>query len=165
MGISFHAAAKAAEVGENEDVVEVPIDGKVYLARRPTVAQSTLLNIALAGQRQERLVAVFQIVDALLGNEARQIIERMIWERRIDFPDLIGGSDQNPEGGLIDQIFAEFAARPTEPSTDSSSSQTPGGRTSTGRSPGKGSIPSPSRSSNSSTRSTSGRRNASTPSK
>lgn len=141
MAIAFQAAAHAAEISPNEDVVEVPIDGVVYKARRPTPMQGALLNEALTSTSgAARLSAVFKLIQALLGTEAREVLEEMAWDRRIDFPDLIGGSEQNPEGGLLDQIFAEFAARPTEPSTDSSSSQTPGGRKSTGRSPGKGSI-------------------------
>lgn len=141
MGIAFKAAAEAADIGEDEDVVDVPIEGKIYKARRPTPIQGALLNEALtATNGAVRLTAVFKLIQALLGPEAKTVLEEMAWDRRIDFPDLIGGSEQNPEGGLIDQIFAEFAARPTEPSTDSSSSRTSGGRKSTGRSPGKGSI-------------------------
>lgn len=140
MAIAFRAAAHAAEISEDEDVVDVPIEGVVYKARRPTPMQGALLNEALTSTNgAERLSAVFRLIQALLGSEAKEVLEEMAWDRRIDFPDLIGGSEQNPDGGLLDQIFAEFAARPTEPSTDSSSSQTSGGRKSTGRSPGRGS--------------------------
>ena len=78
------------------------------------------------------------LAQSIMGLPARKHLERLIWERRIDFGDIMGGTEQNPEG-LISSIIAEFAGRPTEPSTDSSPSQAPGGRKSTGRAPGKGS--------------------------
>lgn len=136
MGIAFKAAAEAYELGEDEDVIEVPIEGVVYTARRPTVAQASLM---LSGGD---LLIAFKLIEGIMGRKARDHIERLVWERKIDLDDLIssGGTEQNPDGGLIPQIIEEFAkSRPTPPSTDSSPSQTTGGRRSTGRSPGKGS--------------------------
>lgn len=139
MGIEFKVAGEAALPGEDEKVVEVPINGRVFLARRPTTAQAVLLNTSLTGHGGDRLSAVFRLVEGLMGEEALQVVQDLIWERKIDFGDLVGGSEQNPDGGLIDQIFSEFAQVPTEPSTASSRSPRSGGRRSTGRSPGKGS--------------------------
>lgn len=144
MGINFQVAAEAAMAADDEDVVEVPIAGQVFYARRPTTAQAMLLNQSLNGTGAARLSATFRLVEGLMGEKAQALVEDLIWARRIDLGDLIGGSDQNPDGGLIDQIFAEFTGRPTAPSTDSSGSQSAGGRRSTGRSPGKGSTRSPS---------------------
>lgn len=139
--VSFNAAAQASEIAEDEDVVDVPINGKTYKARRPTTAQGALLNVGLTGRTMAlRMEAIMNLIEALMGYEARAVVAQMVWERRIDFNDLLGGSEQNPDGGLIDQIFSEFTARPTVPSTDSSESPTSGGRKSTGRSPGRGSI-------------------------
>jgi hypothetical protein len=141
--IEFSVAAREQTVQEDEDVVEVPIDGKVYLARRLTMAQSALLNEALNGSGSGRVRATFDLIQGFMGPEALEHIERLIWERRIDFNDLLGGgSEQNPGGGLIDQIIEQFSARPTQPSTASSPSPVSGGRRSTGRSRGKGSVPS-----------------------
>jgi hypothetical protein len=141
MGINFNVAAEAHEAAKDEQVVEVPIDGTVYLARRPTTAQAALLSMAMATtDGAARLASVFRLIEGLLGEEALGAVQNLVWARRIDFGDLIGGSEENPDGGLVDQIFAEFSKFPTEPSTDSSSSRTAGGRRSTGRSPGKGSI-------------------------
>ena len=138
--IEFSVAAKEAEIAEDEDVVEVPIDGQVYLARRLTVGQSALLNEALNGNGS-RVEATFRLIEGFIGPEGRDHVERLIWERRLDFNDLLGGgSETNPEGGLVDLIIQAFAARPTQPSTDSSPSPVNGGRKSKGRSHGKGSI-------------------------
>lgn len=148
--IEFNVAAKAAEMDGDEAVVEVPIDGVVYYARRPTVAQIALLNTTMVGDGTDvRLGAAFDLLESMLGPAARHHLERLAWNRLIDFDDLVGGSEENPEGGLIDQIFEEFqnkdlVERPTQPSAASSSSQASGGRKSTGRSPGKGSTRSPS---------------------
>lgn len=139
MAIEFKVAAEASEAAEDEDVVEVPIEDKVYFARRPTLAQGALLNATLNSPGAERLTAVYGLVQSLIGEEGRAHIERLVMDRKIDFGDLMGQSEQNPKGGLIDQIFAEFAERPTPPSTASSASPASGGRKSTGRSPGRGS--------------------------
>lgn len=135
--IAFAVAAAAAEVSEDEDVVEVPIGDKVFLARRPTLGQSVLLSEA---RDEMSLARVFKLLRVILGDEATEILEQLVWDRRLDFADLIGGgTDLNPNGGLIDQIQEAFAERPTEPSSDSSASRKSTGRRSTGRSPGKGS--------------------------
>lgn len=160
--IAFTVAARAAEAGEDEDVVEVPIDGITYYARQPTLGQSALLAEARAGGNTLAMIrAVWQMAEAMMGPEAREHLERLVWEGRIDLTDLVSGSEQNDKG-LFSQIQEEFTARPTKPSTASSSSQGSGGRKSTARSRGKGSIhsetsPSP----DSSTPSSSGRSRAS----
>jgi hypothetical protein len=137
--IEFNVAAKESEAQDDEDVVEVPIDGVTYYARRPTVAQGALLNLTLSTKGRDRLSAVFDLIFSLMGGEALEHIRRLVMERRIDYGDLIGYSEQNPDGGLVDLIFKEFAERPTQPSDDSSLSQAVAGRRSAGRSPGKGS--------------------------
>lgn len=156
MGISFEVAAKASEVEEGEDVVDVPIEGVVYKARRPTVAQSALLSASFTGTGVARLNAIFDTIQALMGDEAVAHVKRLVWARRIDLDDLYGGSEKNPNGGLVDQIIAEFANRPTEPSTDSSEQPDESGRRFRGRSAGRGSTLSVSESTSSSTSSTTG---------
>lgn len=144
--IEFFAAAKAAEIGEDEDVVDVTIAGEVYKARRPTTAQIALI-VATGGRD---LGVIFRVIESVLGQEALGVIEDMIWNRQIDLPDLYGGSEQNP-GGLLGKIIEEFKGNPTRPSTGSSSSRPTGGQRSTGRSPGRGSTRSTSASTSSST--------------
>jgi hypothetical protein len=144
MPINFHVAAEASEPSADEKVVEVPIGDRVFIARRPTIAQTALLNLGLtAPDISDRIVAVFKLTEAIIGTEARDLIEELFWARRIDITDMVGGSEQNKDGGLLDQIFAEFAGFPTEPSTASSASRNGTGRKSGARRPGPGSIPSP----------------------
>lgn len=137
--IAFTVAAKAADLSEDEDVVEVPIEDKVYLARRLTPGMAVQLAMAREGTLGDMYQTMWLVIHAMMGQEAVDHLQRLIWERRIDINDIMGGSDQN-EKGLINQLQEEFGARPTKPSTDSSSSQAPGGRKSTARSRGKGSI-------------------------
>lgn len=147
--IEFNIAAKEHEAAAkpDEDVVEVPIDGVTYLARRPTLAQATLLNLTLSQTGYDRLASIFELLHYLIGAEGVAHVKQLVRERRIDYPDLIGHSEQNPNGGLVDLIFAEFTKeRPTQPSDDSSPLPAVVGRKSTGRSPGKGSTRSTSRS-------------------
>ena len=49
MSIEFFAAARAAELSEEEDVVKVTIEGEEYDARRPTTAQIALI-VATGGK-------------------------------------------------------------------------------------------------------------------
>ena len=135
MSIEFFAAAKTAEIGEDEHVIDIVIEGETYTARRPTTAQLALV-VATGGKD---LSIIFRVLGSILPDEALVVIENMVWDRRIDLPDLFGGSEQNPEG-LIGQIVAAFReGNPTQPSTGSSKSRPSGGQRSTGRSPGKGS--------------------------
>ena len=144
MGIAFKVAAEAELAGDNEDVVEVPIEDVTYVARKPTTAQ---LAVFYASDNQFK--AVFDLLGDMIGDDAVEHIKRLIHERRIDFSDLLGGSEEN-EDGLITQIINEFGTgRPTQPSTGSSATPTTGGRKSTRRAPGKGSTSSPSESTSS----------------
>jgi hypothetical protein len=148
--LEFAAAATAHEAGEDEDVVEVGLAGRTLIARRPTTAQSVLFSsMQMDGDGGKRASGMFTMLDILFNPSDRAYIKNLILERKLDFDDLIGGSEQNPDGGIIDSILAEFGARPTQPSTDSSPSRAAGGRKSTGRAPGKGSTRSTSRSTDS----------------
>ena len=145
MGIEFNVAAKAKEaekqredgVEEPEgDYIEVPIEDVVYRATRPLPGQVTMLTVASASTMPRMLM---QLIQDIMGIEARLHIERLLWAGRIDINDLWLGSEQNPEGGLVLSIIREFSGRPTEPSTASADSQQSGGRKSTARARGKGS--------------------------
>ena len=128
------ALAEVKEIGDDEDIVAVPIEDVTYEVRRPTSAQ---VGLWTTGMHTTAEVA-FEAIRTLLGADGLEHIKRLIRNRQIDMDDLIGGSENNPDG-LIGSILAEFSGRPTEPSTASTRSQPSGGRRSTGRSPGKGS--------------------------
>ena len=139
--IEFSIAAARDEDERNaaEKVVEVPIEDKVYHATKPTFGQIVLLNARGEGGRDFSIV--FKFIEGIMGAEARAHIERLVWANRIDYSDLIGGSDKNPTP-LLDAIIEEFTERPTTPSSESSPSPATAGRKSTGRSRGEGSVPS-----------------------
>lgn len=142
--LEFNIAAEASEASEDDDYVEIPLGDKVFRAYRPTVAQGALL---VATRGTGNVGMAFKLIRGIVGDEFADIIEEAVWNRRLDFDDLVGGGTElNPDHGLLDGIFEQFGERPTKPSTVSSSTPERGGRKSTGRSPGKGSIPSPSRS-------------------
>lgn len=144
MGIEFAVAARAAR--PDGDVVEVtlPEPFGVKLAKRPTVAQGEILGSQLNARPTLTALAFLEVIfedDAVV-----EYFRGLLLAGTIDRRDLVGGYGENedglPEKGLIDEILGHFTGRPTGPSTGSSSSRSAGGRRSTGRSPGTGSIPS-----------------------
>lgn len=147
MGIEFHIAA-AAERGD-EDVIEVDFGGDLGVreAKRITTAQAELLAAQI---RQYPTLGALEMIRASMGDEVAEHLRELLLAGIIDRNDLIGGWGENDEGkneiGLLDQIIRGFTGRPTAPSTGSSRSQSTGGRRSTVRTPGKGSIQSSSRS-------------------
>lgn len=160
MGIEFNVAAKAKEAeelrasGDDEsaddlELVEVPIDGKIFRAKRPDASKLTVVLTADAQQLPRMILKLIEDMftipgkDGQDGKEVKKILQDLIWEGAITFSDLFIGTEQNPNG-LILQIASEFGGRPTEPSTASAASAQTGGRKSTVRSRGKGSTPSPS---------------------
>jgi hypothetical protein len=139
--LEFAAAAAASEVADDEDIVEVDLFGMEVVARRLTTAQMALLSAARSAGGGEQVNAIFGSIEDMFGKDALVHVKRLIHERRIDMGDLLGGgTDLNPDRGVIDAVIQEFSAgRPTQPSTASSSSRGRGGPKSTGRSPGRGS--------------------------
>lgn len=155
--IQFTTDAKASELKPDEDVVDVPIEGFVYKARRPTPSQAAMITGVLRSGGMMDVTVILDILEALLGTTARNHLYKLLMQRKVEIEDLFGGGTElNPGQGLIEQIIEEFTNRPSEPSIDSSASPETDGRRSTGRSPGPGSTLSPSPSTDSSTSSTSG---------
>lgn len=140
--ISFTTAAKAASRSDEEATVDVPIDGKIYKARRPTTIQSSALASILS-RGGIRLTLLLNLLGQLMGDEAQAHIERLIIEGRIEQGDLLGGGTaSNPDKGLLEKIVEEHTNLPTEPSTDSSKLQETDGRSSTENSQAETSTPS-----------------------
>jgi hypothetical protein len=138
----------AAQAARSEDVVEVtfPEPFGVLNAHRPTTAQAEILGSQLRSNSTLAALEFVRIIFAERGDEVVDWLRGLLLDGKIDREDLIGGWGQNEEGkneqGLLDGIIRQFSGRPTEPSTGSSRSQSAGGRRSTARTPGPGSIPS-----------------------
>lgn len=146
----FKVAAKRA-TSDEEEVLEIPFGERVLTARRPTVGQLALFydRAAMPPSASEPdngpVAAVFGLLRGILGDGDVPYLRGLLSAGAIEFGTLFGGDDEN-ESGLADAILAEWAGRPTEPSSDSSPSPAKTGRPSTGRTPGKGSTRSTSRS-------------------
>jgi hypothetical protein len=142
MGIEFRVAAKSARATADQDVVEVTFPNPIGVVKavRPTSAQAELIGESL---RISPTRGALEFVGVTMGAKVESYLRGLLLDGTLDREDIIGGWGENDEGknvdGLIDQIMEEFTGRPTEPSTDSSSSRATGGRSSTRRSPGKGS--------------------------
>lgn len=148
------AAERAAGADDEAPVVEVNVWGLKAQARMMSMTQAALLSVP--GRRvSEQVGAVLSAVEGMMGLEARSHVERLLMAGHIELSDLLGGNERNPKG-LLNAIWEEFRAHPSQPPTDSSKSRIAGGRRSTGRSRGPGSIPGDSPQTASSTPSTSG---------
>lgn len=146
----FKVAAKRA-TSDEEEVLEIPFGERTLLARRPTVGQLALfydraaMNPTSDEPDNGPVAAVFGFLRGMLGEGDVPYLRGLLSSGAIEFSTLFGGNDDN-EQGLVDAILAEWAGRPTVPSSDSAPSPEKTGRPSTGRTPGKGSTRSNSRS-------------------
>lgn len=137
--ISFNIAAEAAPQVVSDKTVTAVINGVEYEARPFSAGQLAMLNVDIAsGSMSQQTNGLLHFIEIVLGEEVRDIIADALRVGTIDMEDVLGGSEQNPDG-LIGAIVSEFSGRPTKPSSGSSSKPQPGGRRSTGRAPGKGS--------------------------
>lgn len=146
--IRFDAKAKPKPVEEadDEDVVEIPINGTTYYARRPS-SNSIALLYASMGTRQlaKQLAEIQQFLESCLEAEALRVLMEAVRKDALSYEELLE---------LSHGIIAEFAANPTGSSEDSSKSSAPTGRASTERLRPTASTRASSRSRASSTRST-----------
>lgn len=128
---------EGAESPEEYDL-EFSIGEYEFKAKRPTPAQISLLfgTSTLGGTAS--LGATYRFLRGVLDRNSYNQLLTLIEAGVIDNGTLIGGDETN-EKGLIDNLIEQVAERPTNPPTGSSSSSQPGGKKSTGRSPGKGS--------------------------
>lgn len=158
----FKVAAKRAEKKDNNEaeaeaeveVIEIPFGERTLISTVPTPGQAALFYARLVGTNDEQetdngtVNAVFGLLRAVLAAGDVPYLKELLGDDRISFGTLFGGDDDN-EAGLVDSLLKEAAGRPTTPSSDSSPSEKSTGRQSTGRSPGKGSTRSASRSTDS----------------
>lgn len=145
----FKVAAKKA-AGEATDQIEIPFGERTLIAKLPSPGQVALFydRVSTSPNSKEPdsgpVSAVFGFLRGILADGDVPYLKSLLQEDRIDFSLLLGGDDEG--GGLVDTIMEEYAGRPTGPSTSSSASPASTGRPSTGRTPGKGSTRSTSRS-------------------
>lgn len=145
----FKVAAKKA-AGEAKDVLEIPFGERTLIASKPSSGQIALFydrvstNPSTDEPDAGPVSAVFGFLRGVLADGDLAYLKNLLQKDLIEFELLLGGDDEG--GGLVDTIMEEFAGRPTGPSTDSSGSPASTGRPSTGRTPGKGSTRSSSRS-------------------
>ena len=139
----FKVAAKRA-AGEDEEVIEIPFGERTLISKVPTPGQSALFYARLVSEATEEerdngpINAVFGLLRSILADGDVPYLKQLLGEGRIEFKTLFGGDEEN-ESGLVEELLRLAAGRPTEPSSDSSTSQKSTGRPSTGRAPGKGS--------------------------
>lgn len=149
----FKVAAKRAAKEDDEatPVIEIPFGDRTLISKIPSPGQASLFYARLVSDSTEEerdngtVNAVFGLLRSVLAPGDVPYIKELLGEGRIEFSTLFGGDDEN-ERGLVEELLREASGRPTEPSSDSSSSQKSTGRPSTGRSPGKGSTRSTSKS-------------------
>lgn len=163
----FKVAAKNAADPKDVDLIAIPFGERTLYVKEPKPGQSALF--ALEANERSILYAAMNFLDLILvtdvdiiadalteEGEEPPVVQRdevgdtyylreLLAEGRIDGGILWGGDDENKQG-LVQVILEHWAGRPTSPSSASSSSRKGTGRPSTGRSRGKGSTSSPSRS-------------------
>jgi hypothetical protein len=145
----FIAAAKRVEQEDSEkegaepEVLEFSLAGQDFVADLPTNTQIVLLSATLSGGRtSDVLTGSLECLEGVLRGNGYKRIRRLVAQCVVSTDLLIGG-DENNDKGIVDSIVAMVSdGRPPTRSTGSSGSQKPGGKKSTGRAPGKGSIPS-----------------------
>jgi hypothetical protein len=135
--------AEAAGDAAEPKILEFGIAGQEFKLNVPNDTQIIMLATAADGATvRELFTASMEFLEGLLLGDGYRRLRKLVASGVITDDLLVGGDDAN-ERGIIDWIVAQVSdGRPTQPSPDSSPSPAPAGRKSTGRSPGKGSIPS-----------------------
>jgi len=151
--MQFNAAVLAVqeeideEIEEGEQpepkILEFDLAGQTFYLHKPTTTQIILLSTSTdEGTMRAMLSASMSFLEGLMIGDSYKRFRKLVAAGLVSNDLILGGDDDN-EKGIIDWVIAQVAeTRPTQPSPDSSPSQKPAGTRSTGRAPGKGSIPS-----------------------
>jgi len=139
----FHVAAQAAvddDAGE-EKVLEFSVAGQDFVASIPTTGQIALVAGSAVEGELDVIGAVFAFLKAVLHDDGYRRLRQLVQDGVLPLELVFGGDEENPMG-IVDWIVQAGLGdeRPTQRSTDSSSSPRSGGPRSTGRSSGRGSI-------------------------
>ena len=141
---AFQMAAKAQveREGSEEDVEQYPIDFTIgeheLKAKAPTPAQVSLLIGTSNLGGSAAVGAGYRFLRGTLDRRSYNLVLTLLEAGQIGEGMIFGGEGENEEG-IVDWLLEQASERPTDPPTDSSESSEPGGKKSTGRSPGKGS--------------------------
>lgn len=140
----FKQAAHAAE-SEEEEILEFAIGDQEFRSQIPSTARTAMFVAAMTDESStgESVAAIFAFLKDMLLDDGYRRLRKLISTNVIDLGTLTGGGDEN-EDGIVDWIIGQASNRPTQLQSDFSTSSESTGRTSTGRSPGKGSTRSPS---------------------
>lgn len=136
------------EEGEEPPGVEFWILEQRFVADFPSPGRINVLFAAKGGGEGTR--AVWDFLRHVLRDDGFARLRELVASGQFP-PQLLFGGDELNEEGVVDHIISAVAGRPTQPSSDSSSTPSAGGKRSTGRSPGKGSTLSGSSSASTST--------------
>lgn len=133
------AFAVAEAKADPDEVIEFSLGADEFEVRRPTLDQVIALSL-LPPEATEADVARASLAfmdGILLGDGAKRL--RVLMARGVVSVQLLFSGDDNNETGIIPAIVEAATGNPTPSPTDSATSQTSGGKKSTGRAPGKGS--------------------------
>jgi len=148
--MQFQAAVKRAdqelapEPDDDVEILEFSLAGQDF---RLKSTQIVLLSTSSdTGTMRGMIGASMDFLEGLMLDDGFRRFKKLMTQGVISHDLLIGGDDTN-EQGVIDWIVSQVSeARPTVSPDDSSPSPKSTGQRSTGRAPGKGSIPSTSHS-------------------
>src|SRR6187399_1152863 len=104
------AAAEAA--GEDDDVIEVPLDGAVYRAYKPTDGQFAFV-MATSGKfasDEEQAAGQINFFISLFEEEDQQILARRLLDRKDPF-------GMEMVGQIMEGLIEEWSGRPTRASS------------------------------------------------
>ena len=122
------AATEAAEL--DEDCIEVPLDGQIYKAYKPTDGQFAFV-FATSGKfasTEEQAAGQINFFISLFDEDDQQVLGRRLLDRKDPF-----GMDM--VGEILESLIEEWSGRPTQASSASSPSPKPTGQKSTPRTP------------------------------
>lgn len=143
---AFQLAVKSQVEREGAEVEAEPEDYPLEFTlgphemkyRLPSQAQISLLIGTSNLGGAAALGAGYRFLRGTLDRRSYNVLLTLIEDGQISDDMLFGGEGENEEG-IVDWLIEQASERPTDPPTGSSGSSQPGGKKSTGRSPGKGS--------------------------
>lgn len=113
---------------EGAEPIQFTVDGEEFTAYPPSAGQLALLMAGQAKNREveESVAAIIDFLDGILDEHAQEVFRRRMLDRNDPF-------DFDNVEAIMEGLVEEWSARPTQSSSDSSSSRGTGGRKSTAR--------------------------------